>query len=96
MCDRLGVIEALDAAVVRHAMGDFHNAPTESRAKTAIRNFLEQGRSVTWTLQHLKSNFSSKEEGQSWWDTTCAELRGDPVAKWFYELRTPWLRRGSL
>jgi hypothetical protein len=33
-------LEVLES--VRHAMEDFSNAPTESRAKTAIRNFLEQ------------------------------------------------------
>lgn len=80
---------------VRHAMEDFQNAPTESRAKTAIRNFLEQGRSVTWALAHLKSNFSSKEEWQDWWDETCSELRGNPVAKWFYELRNPVVKEGQ-
>jgi hypothetical protein len=39
-------LEVLES--VRHAMEDFQNAPIESRAKTAIRNFLEHGRSVTW------------------------------------------------
>jgi hypothetical protein len=80
---------------VRHAMEDFQNAPTESRAKTAIRNFLEQGRSVTWALAHLKSNFSSKEEWQGWWDEACSELRANPVAKWFYELRNPVVKEGQ-
>jgi hypothetical protein len=86
-------LEVLES--VRHAMEDFHNAPTESRAKTAIRNFLEQGRSVTWALEHLKNNFSSKEEWQSWWDTTCSELRDDPVANWFYGLRNPVVKEGQ-
>lgn len=86
-------LEVLDS--VRHAMEDFENAPTESRAKTAIRNFLEQGRSVTWALQHLKSHFSTKEEGQKWWDAISSELRSDPVAKWFYELRNPVVKEGQ-
>jgi hypothetical protein len=86
-------LEVLES--VRHAVEDFHNAPTESRAKTAIRNFLEQGRSVTWALQHLKSSFASKEEGQKWWDATCSELRSNPVAKWFYDLRNPVVKEGQ-
>jgi hypothetical protein len=50
----INALEVLES--VRHAMEDFYNAPTEARAKTAIRNFLEQGRSVTWALEHLRSN----------------------------------------
>lgn len=88
-------LEVLES--VRHALEDFQNAPTESRAKTAIRNFVEQGRSVTWALEHLKSDssFSSKNEGQSWWNTISSELRSDPVAKWFYELRNPIVKEGE-
>jgi hypothetical protein len=54
-------LEVLES--VRHAMEDFKNAPSESRAKTAVRNFLEQGRSVTWALHHLKSNFPPEIAG---------------------------------
>jgi hypothetical protein len=75
-------------------MEDFYAAPPEGRAKTAIRNFLEQGRSVTWALEHLKNSFSSKEEWQSWWDTASSELRDNPVAKWFYRLRNPVVKGG--
>jgi hypothetical protein len=89
----INALEVLES--VRHAMEDFYNAPTEARAKTAIRNFLEQGRSVTWALEHLRSNFSSKEEWQSWWDATCSELRGNPVANWFYGLRNPVVKEGQ-
>lgn len=85
-------LEVLES--VRHARADFLNAPTESRAKTAIRNFLEQGRSFTWALEHLKGNFSSEKEWQSWWDATCSELRGNPVAQWFYKLRNPVVKEG--
>lgn len=85
-------LEVLES--VRHAMEDFYAAPPEGRAKTAIRNFLEQGRSVTWALEHLKNSFSSKEEWQSWWDTASSELRDNPVAKWFYRLRNPVVKGG--
>jgi hypothetical protein len=85
-------LEVLES--VRHAMEDFYKAPTESRAKTAIRNFLEQGRSVTWALEHLKDNFSSNEEWRSWWDAASSELRENPVANWFYRLRNPVVKEG--
>jgi hypothetical protein len=86
-------LEVLES--VRHAMEDFQNAPTESRAKTAIRNFLEQGRSVTWALAHLKSDFASNDDWRTWWDSVCAELRSDPVAQWFYALRNPVVKEGQ-
>jgi hypothetical protein len=86
-------LEVLES--VRHAMEDFTNAPSASRAKTAIRNFLEQGRSVTWALHHLKSNFSPEEDWETWWEATMAELLGSPVADWFYKLRNPIVKEGQ-
>lgn len=86
-------LEVLES--VRHAMEDFASAPSVSRAKTAIRNFLEQGRSVTWALHHLKSNFHPQEEWQTWWDATLADLRSNPVADWFYKLRNPIVKEGQ-
>jgi hypothetical protein len=65
--------EVLDS--VRHAAEDFQNAPNLSRAKTAIRNFLEQGRSVTWALAHLKSAADSPEEWDEWWNGVMATVR---------------------
>jgi hypothetical protein len=81
--------EILDA--VRHAAEDFQTAPTLSRAKTAIRNFLEQGRSVTWAVEHLKSQAA---DWDTWWTETTVKLRQDPVAQWFYDLRNPIVKEG--
>src|SRR5688572_1218263 len=71
-------VEVLDA--VRHAADDSESATSLSRAKTAVRNFLEQGRSVTWALQHLKSQ--APDDWDEWWKATTQSLREDPVAQW--------------
>lgn len=85
--------EVLDA--VRHAAEDFQSAPSLSRAKTAIRNFLEQGRSVTWALHHLKGEIASEDEWGPWWDTAMREIRSDPACQWFYQLRNPIVKEGK-
>jgi hypothetical protein len=84
--------EIMDA--VRHAAEDFLKAPTPARAKTAIRNFLEQGRSVTWALQHLKRAVPDQEEWDRWWASTTAPLREDAAAQCFYKLRNPIVKEG--
>jgi hypothetical protein len=79
---------------VRHAAEDFQGATTLSRAKTAIRNFLEQARSVTWALEHLKSQLPD-DEWEAWWSEVMADLRADPVSQWFYQLRNPIVKEGQ-
>ncbi len=86
--------EALDA--VFHAIQDFNTAPTLSRRKTAIRNFVEQGRSVTWILENLKSEFADAKAFDLWWAEARHELVGDPVARFFYELRNFIIKEGEL
>jgi hypothetical protein len=65
-----------------------------SRAKTAVRNFLEHGRSVTWALAHLKSHASNESDWNEWWAKTTVELRNDRIAQWFYGLRNPIVKEG--
>lgn len=84
--------EILDA--VRHAAEDFAQAETLARAKTAVRNFLEQSRSVTWALQHLKGEMPTTE-WEAWWAATTAPLHTDPAAQWFYKLRNPIVKEGQ-
>jgi hypothetical protein len=84
--------EVLNA--VRHAREDFV-AATDSedlpRVKTAVRNFLEQGRSVTWALQLLKGAIP---DWTAWWTETRRELETDPICRWFYDLRNPIVKEG--
>lgn len=77
---------------VRHAAEDFERATSLSRAKTAVRNFVEQARSVTWALQHLKGGLP--EEWDAWWFETTEQLRSNPAAQWFYALRNPIVKEG--
>lgn len=81
--------QALQA--VRHAKEDFDAAATIDRKNTAVRNFVEQGRSVTWALEHIKKAVPDWEE---WWAATIHTLRTDPVTKFFYEARNPIVKQG--
>lgn len=85
-------VEILDA--VRHAAEDFGQATTSARAKTAVRNFLEQARSITWSLEHLKDQAEGESAWNEWNEESRAELRGDPIGQWFYELRNPIVKEG--
>ena len=64
--------EILDA--VRHALADWTGASQISRLKTAVRNFVEQGRSVTWALHHLKGDMPD-DEWDEWWTKATAPLQ---------------------
>jgi hypothetical protein len=88
-----GAEEALDA--LKHAVENLENAATPSRARTAIRNFVNDGRSVAWTLGHLKSEMATEAEWDEWWDDAMKEVRQDPVAQWFYSLRNPIVKEGQ-
>lgn len=84
--------EILDA--VRHALEDLVTARNIGRAKTAIRNFLQQGRSLTWSLEHLKRAMDNDAEWDEWWGDTTKALRADAAAQWFYRLRNPIVKEG--
>jgi hypothetical protein len=87
-----GAEEALEA--VRHAVEDFVGATTLSRAKSAIRTFLNEGRSVTWAISHLKSTMPT-ENWDEWWERVMVELNEDLICRCFYELRNPILHEGQ-
>ncbi len=84
--------EVLDA--VRHAAEDFANASEEQRANTAVRNFLDQGRSVTWALEHLKGHMTDPSDWDAWWAETTIKLRKDDASRCFYNLRNPVVKEG--
>lgn len=86
------VTEAFES--VRHALEDFNAATSLSRQKTAVRNLVEQARSVTWTAEQLKPELG--DEWDRWWDEATAELRRDAVAQFFYRLRNPIIKEGTL
>ncbi|HEY5271620.1 MAG TPA: hypothetical protein VIJ34_00140 [Acidimicrobiales bacterium] len=83
----------LDSVI--HAVEDFRSAPDKPRQYTALRNFLENARSVTWTLEHLKASFAQRDEWQEWWDSVTSEVRTNAVARWFYQLRNPVIKEGA-
>lgn len=80
---------------VRHAIEDFQSAPDASRARTAVRNFLNNGRSVTWTLEHLVNHFPTKQDFRIWWDGVMAGIRQEESAQFFYKLRNPVVKEGQ-
>jgi hypothetical protein len=79
---------------IRHAVEDFEDAQTVIRSKTAVRNFVEQARSLSWALQHLKSERSEPAQWDEWWQDATSELREDKIAQWFYNLRNPIVKEG--
>jgi hypothetical protein len=81
---------------VKQAAEDFDSAaPDMERAETAVRNFLENGRAVMWTLEHLPPFSGPNPEWADWWKAAMAEIRDDAAAQWFYRLRNPVVKRVS-
>lgn len=68
-------------------------APDYDRQRSALRNFVEEGRAVTWALHHLKSDVGS--DWATWWADITLELNEDPVAQFFYSLRNPVVKEGA-
>lgn len=60
-----------------------------------LRRFLNDGRTVTWTLQHLKSEMSA-EAWAIWWPTVMREINTDPLSSFFYRLRNPAVKEGRV
>lgn len=77
---------------VEYGLGDLlgHDA---SRKMTGLRNLVVFGRAVTNVLQNLKSVEPSFE---GWYTAKQREMRADDLLKFFYELRSRILKRGSV
>lgn len=76
-------------AVVTCALKDLKDP---ARRTIAVRNLVVFGRAVTNVLQNLRST----EPGfDAWYAPIEQSLRSDPLAKFFYELRTGILKRGE-
>jgi len=77
--------------VVAHALSDVRNVP--ARRRSAVRNLAVFGRAVTNVLQTLRSTEPDFDE---WYAPVVARLRADPVAAFFYKLRTQILKEGEV
>lgn len=64
-----------------------------SRRLSGLYNGVTSGRSVTFVLQKLRGPLG--EEFDAWYTPIVEELKSDPVAKWFVELRNKIEKEGS-
>lgn len=55
------------------------------RARSGLRNAVIFGRNSTWALQNLKSIVADFE---AWYAAKQAEMKADPLMRYFHELRT--------
>jgi hypothetical protein len=63
------------------------------RKITGLYASISSGRSVTWALQNLRSVVDDFDE---WYVPLQEEMRADPLARWFVELRNQIEKRGEL
>lgn len=63
------------------------------RRSAGIRNLVVFGRAVTNVLQNLRA---TEPEFDKWYEPRQRQMRGDPLLRYFYELRTQILKRGEL
>ncbi len=61
-----------------------------------LHNAISNGRSVTFVLQNLQSKDLFGEDFRAWYDDQMKEMRLDPKAKWFVELRNRLEKQGTL
>ena len=78
---------------VRHAREDYVGQRDRLRRISAVRNFLSNGVSFTWTIQNIKH----REPGfEQWWAPWQQELINDDAARFFYATRVPTIHEGQL
>jgi hypothetical protein len=63
------------------------------RSESGLYNAITQGRSVTFVLQNLRSHHPNFDR---WYEVKQEELRGNPAARWFLELRNRLEKQGSM
>ena len=66
---------------------------TPDQRMAGLRNVVVFGRAVTNVLQNLRSPEPTFEQ---WYAPWVAEMRGDPLLKYFYELRSTILKEGTV
>jgi len=83
-------IETLRSA--QQGLDDLLQGPRERRL-AGLRNAVVFGRAVTNVLENLRGVAPGFDE---WYGPVAAELRDDPLLRWFYQLRSRILKQGSL
>ena len=78
---------------IRHAREDYVGQRDRLRRLSAVRSFLSNSVSLTWTVQNLRHREPSFEE---WWAPWQQELKNDEVAQFFYMSRVPAIHEGQL
>ncbi len=65
---------------------------TPDQRMAGLRNLVVFGRAVTNVLQNLRSTEPTFDQ---WYAPVVAEMRADPLLKYFYDLRSKILKQGS-
>lgn len=79
--------QAINAAKDRLADAEFGLADMRvpARSRSGLRNAVVFGRMVTFMLQNMRGHIDGF---QQWYDTVTAEMKSDPLMKYFNDLRT--------
>ena len=80
-------------ASVRYARTDYVGQRNPTRRIAAVRSFISEGVSFTWTLQNMRHREADFEE---WYQPWATALKDDPVANFFYTVRVPAIHEGQL
>lgn len=81
---------SLDSA--KYALEDFLGGPTNKKS-SALMNFSVWGRSVTFTLQGLRS---IEEDFDTWYAPYVKVMEKDPLIRFFKERRNTHLKKGDI
>lgn len=80
-------------ASVKRARTDYVGQRDSGRRLSAVRAFITEGVSLTWTLQKLRHREADFDE---WYEPWASALRDDPVARFFYLSRAPVIHEGQI
>ena len=79
----------------RMSLADLHS-PDLDRGMTGFCLIAVFGCAVTQTIQHIKTNVSPRSDFDLWWKLWRAEMSADPTLRFWWDLRTTFLKEGSL
>jgi hypothetical protein len=88
------ILAHAEEALFTARLGLEHIKSADSKTRIAgVRNVVVFGRAVTNVLQFLRL---TEPEFDTWYAPHVASMRADPLLRYFYELRTEILKRGTL
>jgi hypothetical protein len=78
---------------IRHAREDYVGQRDRLRRLSAVRNFMSNGASFTWTLQNVRHR---EPDFEQWWASWRQELENDEAARFFYTARASAIHEGQV